>query len=308
MKLIRGHFPPGVLVKSVVTIGNFDGLHKGHQDLMTRLISLSERYDCPSVLLTFRPHPRAFFSKGQVLPSVMRFREKWEMISQSGVDVMAVARFNDKLANLSPEAFVKEVLVDALGAKAVVVGDDFRFGAKRGGDIATLKGFGRQYGFEVIAMPQKMHVGQRISSSRVREALLIGDFGLSELLTGRQYQVTGHVAYGNQMGRRLGYPTANIFVDRKKPPLMGIYVVAVKGLGSTLLPGVASVGYRPTFGGKQLLLEVHLFDFDQTIYGTLITVVFLEKIRDEVQFEQVEDLVLQMDKDAAHGRRFFGIE
>lgn len=305
VKLIRGHFLAKTLSQSVVTIGNFDGLHKGHQALIDRLKMLSKQKACPSVILTFRPHPRAFFAKNQLLPSVMRFREKWETINQLGVDILAIARFNHKIASLSPEAFVKEVLVDALGVKAVVVGDDFRFGAKRAGDISVLEALGVQYGFEVVAMPQTMHAGKRISSSRVREALYSGDFELNRLLTNRPYQVSGHVAYGSQMGRRLGYPTANIFVDRKKPPLTGIFVVQVRGLGDTVIPGVASVGYRPTFGGKQLLLEVHLFDFDQTIYGALITVEFLKKIRDELQFDRVEDLIHQMDHDAEIARDFF---
>lgn len=303
MKLIRD--PLSHSLQSVVTIGNFDGLHKGHQQLVAALRDSAAKLRLSSVLLTFEPNPVEFFSLGSSLARLMRFSEKWRSLEAEDIDYFYCMRFNAALASLSPLDFVKTILVDQLGAKKVIVGDDFHFGAKRAGDVYTLAALGEQYGFEVQAVPQAMHEGERISSSRVRKAVQAGDFEKVSELTSRSFSISGKVAYGSQIGRQLGYPTANIHLHRKQAPLMGIFVARVYGLGGDPLAGVASVGYRPTFNGKQVLLEVHLFDFNEVIYGRHITVEFLHKIRDEVKFESVPELVLQIEDDVEVARQYF---
>lgn len=293
------------LSQSVVMLGNFDGVHIGHQQLIHALITASRELNIPSVLLTFEPNPSEFFPSKIPLARLMRFSEKWRYMQNYGIDYFYCMRFNALLANLSPDDFVKKILVDQLGAKKIIVGDDFRFGAKRAGDVETLKTLGKEQGFEVDALPQAMHNGDRISSTRIRHAVKQGDFETAEALMGRPFTLSGKVSYGSQLGRQLGYPTANIHLNRKHVPMMGIFVVRVYGLSAEPLNGVASIGYRPTFDGKKILLEVHLFDFDEMIYGRFITVEFLHKIRDEVKFESVPELVLQIDNDARIAKHYF---
>lgn len=293
------------LSQSVIMIGNFDGVHIGHQQLIHALMSASQKLKIPSVLLTFEPNPSEFFPSQTPLARLMRFSEKWRCIQNYGIDFFYCMRFNALLANLSPDDFVKKILVDQLSAKKVIIGDDFRFGAKRAGSVETLKSLGKKYDFEVEALPQAMHNGERISSSRVRNAVKQGDFETAEALTGRPFTLSGKVSYGSQLGRQLGYPTANIHLRRKHVPMMGIFIVQVHGLRDEPLKGVASIGYRPTFDGKKILLEVHLFDFDEMIYGRLITVEFLHKIRDEVKFESIPELVLQIEEDVRVTKKYF---
>ena len=303
MKLLRESsiFP----AHSVVTIGNFDGVHKGHQRLIETVVQAARAFQIPSVLLTFEPHPQEFFMPDKPVARLMRFFEKWTVIEKHGVDYFYVMRFTKKMAALSPEAFVKNILVQQLNAKKIIVGDDFCFGAKRAGDVALLKTLGKKYGFEVDALPQWTHDNHRISSTRLRNALKIGDFNEFTTLTGRPFYLTGKVSYGDQVGRQLGYPTANIYLHRKQVPLMGIFIVCVHELKKHALSGVASLGFRPTLDGKTLLLEVHLFDFDEEIYGKRITVELIKKIRDEVRFDNTNDLIAQIDSDAAIARRYF---
>lgn len=303
MQLIRDLSP--VLSQSVVTIGNFDGLHKGHQRLIETLMVSSAELKIPSVVLTFQPHPTELFSPSKPAAQLMRFSEKWNAIKSFGVDYFYSARFNKNFAALSAEDFVKKILVDQLHAKKIIVGDDFHFGAKRLGDVALLKTLGKKYGFEVQALSQSMYAQDRISSTRIRHALQQGDFETVSALTGNVFSLTGKVAYGNQIGRTLGFPTANIHLRRKQVPLMGIFVVRVRGLSDEALPGVASIGYRPTFNGKVIVLEVFLFDFDEVIYGERITVEFLHKIRDELRFDSVDALVVQMQQDVMIARSYF---
>lgn len=308
MKLIRDASKP--LSHSVITIGNFDGVHIGHQQLIHALIVASHTLKIPSVLLAFEPFPIEFFSSAVPTPvptstRLMRFSEKWRCVQNYGIDFFYCMRFNALLANLSPDDFVKNTLVDQLGAKKIIIGDNFRFGAKRAGNVDTLKTLGKKYGFEVDALPQAMHNGDRISSTRVRQAVAQGDFEMVAALTGRPFTLSGKVSYGSQLGRQLGFPTANIHLRRKHVPMMGIFVVCVHGLYEQPLKGVASIGYRPTFDGKKILLEVHLFDFDEMIYGRFITVEFLHKIRDEVKFESVPELILQIDSDVRIAKQYF---
>lgn len=305
MQLIRGPHYFKKPLGAVVTIGNFDGLHVGHQQLLAKLTEAAEALSLPAVLLTFEPNPKEFFSPSNPAPRLMRFYEKWLAIQNYPIDVVYCLRFNALLAALSPEAFVKSILVDELDAKVVIVGDDFHFGAKRAGNVDTLTTLGKKYGFIVQALPQFLYQDERISSSRVRSALIAGDFDAVRQMTGKPYCLSGRVAYGDQLGRQLGYPTANIHLHRRQVPLMGIFIVQVHGLSSEPLPGVASIGYRPTFGGKQVILEVHLFDFDESIYGQRISVEFLQKIRDEIKFNDVSALIKQMDSDVAIAREYF---
>ncbi|MCX7120720.1 MAG: bifunctional riboflavin kinase/FAD synthetase [Gammaproteobacteria bacterium] len=296
------------LTKSIVTIGNFDGVHKGHQLLLNTLITDARQLNLPSVLLTFEPNPAEFFSPDKPIARLMRFSEKWNEVKKAGVDYFYCARFNNALAKLSAEEFVKTILVDQLHAEKIIVGDDFRFGAKRLGDVALLKILGKKYHFSVDAMPQLMHDHVRISSSRIRDALKKGDFKTVSVLANRPYTLSGKVSYGNQIGRTLGFPTANIYLSRQQVPMMGIFIVRVHGLNNAILPGVASIGYRPTFDGKQIILEVFLFDFDELIYGCHITVEFLEKIRDEEKYESIDALVVQIKKDVAIAKKYFTLD
>lgn len=303
MKLIRD--PHSQAIQSVVTIGNFDGVHLGHQKLMTELVAAAKTFQLPSVLLTFEPHPIEFFQKMQAIARIMRFSEKWRAVSHYAIDYFYCLRFNAALSNLSAEAFVQTILVQQLGVKKVIIGDDFQFGAKRLGTVDLLKKMGEQYGFEVQAISQLMDQSDRISSTRIRTALSQGDFQTVLSLTHQPFCLSGRVAYGNQIGRQLGFPTANIYLQRKQVPLMGVFIVRVHGLQGRVLAGAASIGYRPTFGGKQVLLEVHLLDFNETIYGKPITVEFIQKIRDEWYFESVEALIAKMQEDVQIARDYF---
>lgn len=299
MKLIRGYKPFQKPINTVVTIGNFDGLHLGHQKLITALKKSSEQLNLPSVLLTFEPHPQAFFSKNNMLSRIMSFKEKWIILLKYRIDYLYCLRFNKKLADLSAEDFVETILVKTLGAKEIIVGDDFKFGAKRAGDVTVLKKMGEKFKFQVIILPQENKSNNRISSSRIREALNIGDFKAFYALTGRPFYLSGKIIQGEQLGRQLGFPTANILLNPEKKFLSGIFVVRVSGINHKIINGVASIGYRPTFDfqDKKLLLEVYLFDFNQDIYGKNISVELLKKIRDEENFESVEQLIEQIKKD-----------
>lgn len=293
------------LAHSVVTIGNFDGVHLGHQKLIHQLIKDARALKTPSVFFTFEPSPTEFFTPHNPAARLMRFSEKWEIVKTFDIDYFYCARFDAALAKLPAEDFVKIFLVDQLHAKKIIVGDDFQFGAKRTGDIELLKKLAKKYDFDVEAILQKSVGDARVSSTRIRNAVLKGDFEAVREFTGRAFTLAGKVVYGNQIGRTLGFPTANIHLHRKRVPLMGIFVVRVYGLCDYALPGVASVGYRPTFNGKQIILEVFLFDFNKMIYGKKITVEFLKKIRDEVKFDSIDDLVVQMKDDARIAKAFF---
>lgn len=293
------------LTRSIVTIGNFDGVHLGHQQLIQQLVKDAHTLKIPSVFFTFEPNPTEFFAPNQPAARLMRFSEKWETVKSFGADYFYCARFNAAMARLSADDFVKIFLVDQLHAKKVIVGDDFRFGAKRTGDVELLKKLGKKYDFDVLAMPQKTIGDERVSSTRIRSALIQGDFEAAHELMGRVLTLSGKVAYGNQIGRTLGFPTANIYLHRKQVPFMGIFVVRVHGLRGHVLPGVASIGYRPTFNGKQIILEVFLFDFNEIIYGKKITVEFLQKIRNEEKFDSIDALVVRMKEDVRIAQAFF---
>lgn len=306
MQLIRGqHRLTSSLRECVVTLGNFDGFHRGHGQLISTLKQLGERYQVPTVLITFEPQPKEFFAKQQTVPRLMRFREKWWAAEAAGLDYVLCLRFTKEVAALSPESFVKDILVDQLGVKAVVVGDDFCFGAKRAGTFSTLERLGKQHGFVAQQIPPVMASGKRISSTSVRDALQAGDLALAEQLLGRPYSLCGNVAYGDQRGRDLGYPTANVHLHRALVPVSGIFAIRVHGLAGGPYQGVANIGIRPMFRLKRVLLEAHLFDFNQEIYGRPIRVELLRKLRDEAYYDSLDALVDQIRQDVSDAHCFF---
>lgn len=303
MKLIRGlHNFTKPLAGSVVTIGNFDGLHLGHQRLIETLLKEAKALQLPSVLFTFEPQPNEFFSHDKHVLRLMRLREKVIGLQDLGLDYVLCVKFNKAFASVSAEDFVQHLLVEKLNAKAVVVGDDFRFGQKRVGDFALLESMGEQCGFSATQISTYCVDQQRVSSSRVREALLNDDLASVEHLLGRRFSLWGTVVHGDKRGRELGYPTANMKLHRPVVPMSGIFAVRVMGLSGKPLDAVASLGSRPMFDGDDVLLEVFIFDFDQEIYGHCIGVEFVKKLRDEEKFASIEALKVQMAQDVEQAK------
>lgn len=289
----------------VATIGNFDGVHCGHQALLKQLNQRSQELNLPSVVLTFEPQPGEYFARGAKIARLTRFREKVHYLSQNGVDHVWVLHFDRALAALTAEEFIEEILHKQLKIKHLVIGDDFRFGKERKGDFSLLKNTGEKLGFTVESMPSVLLDGQRVSSTRVRQALIGADHVLAERLLGRPYCMFGRVVYGNQLGRKLGFPTANIYLHRHETAVKGIYAVRLHGIAQSGLPGVANVGTRPTVDGTRILLEVHVFDFAETIYGRQVEVEFCKKLRDEEWFASLDLLRDQMVIDAEQAREYF---
>ncbi len=289
----------------VATIGNFDGLHRGHQAVIQALIELGTRLNLPTCVILFEPHPQEFFYRDQAPARLMRLREKFKLLQTLAVDRVLCLGFNKRLAECSAEEFVKKILIDKLSIKGLIIGDDFRFGKGRQGDFSFLQKLGQEYGFKVFSTPTVLFENKRIGSSRVRNAVKQADFKLAALLLGRPFKLSGRVIYGDQRGRLLGFPTANIGLHRQILPLQGVFIVNVYGLTSTPLAGVANIGKRPTVNGLKNLLEVHLFDFDQNIYGRFIEIEFLKKIRDEKKFDNLELLKQQITQDIAIAKNYF---
>jgi len=287
--------------RCALTIGNFDGVHRGHRALIERVTAKARELELVSCVLTFEPHPREFFDPQAAPARLTRLRDKLELIEAAGVERVHVARFDRRFASLSPERFVDDVLVNGLATRWLLVGRDFRFGARRAGDFAALAAAGARHGFEVESMPDVLSDGTRVSSSAVRAALAAGEFDPAERLLGHPYTISGRVAHGAKLGRSLGFPTANI-VLRRPPPLSGIFVVEVDGLG----PGVASIGRRPTVNPVPLpLLEVHLFDWERDLYGEHLRVRFLKKLRDERKYDGLDALRQAIAHDARQARDYF---
>lgn len=289
----------------VATIGNFDGLHQGHQRVIQSLIKLGKQLNLPTCVILFEPHPQEFFYPEKAPARLMRLREKIKFLQFLAIDRVLCLRFNKCLAECSAEEFVKKILVDKLGIKGVIIGDDFRFGRGREGDFHFLQKLGQEYGFKVFSTPTVLFENERIGSSRVRNAVWNADFKLAELLLGRPFILSGRVIYGDQRGRLLGFPTANIGLHRQVIPLQGVFIVNVYGLAETSFSGIANCGKRPTVNGVKNLLEVHLFDFDQNIYGRFIEIEFLKKIRDEKKFDSLEALKQQIIQDVAIAKNYF---
>lgn len=290
----------------VVTIGNFDGVHLGHQALIERAVTTAKELGGKVTVMTFEPHPIELFAGDDVqVARLSRMREKFTALRNCGVDYVLILPFDHALAAKTPSEFVEDIIVDKLKAKHVVVGDDFHFGKKRAGNFETLCELGEEFGFTAESMPTQTIDGERVSSTRVRQKLQEGDHELVERLLGRPYSMQGRVVLGQQLGRQWGYPTANIFLHRKLAPISGIFTVMMHGVGDEPLPGVAYVGLRPTVNGTKALLEVHLLDFNQQIYGQYVEVEFCHKIRDDQRFESVELLKEQIAKDVAASREYF---
>jgi riboflavin kinase / FMN adenylyltransferase len=293
---------------SVIAVGAFDGLHRGHQALLAQVCARAKVLDGTPIVVSFEPLPRAFFSREPV-PRLSSVREKLLGFAAAGMQRTLLLRFNQALTAMSAEDFVRRVLVDRLAAKEVWVGGDFRFGHKRAGDLALLERAGKEYGFTACAMPEVSLAGERVSASRIRSLLAAGDFAAAEPLLGRPFVIEGKVEYGNQLGRTLGYPTANIHLPQRVSPIQGIFAVRV-GLGQSECswPGVASLGVRPTVNQvSEPLLEVHLFDFDGDLYRQRMAVEFVAKLREELKFDGLEPLKAQMALDSRQARAALGM-
>jgi riboflavin kinase/FMN adenylyltransferase len=285
----------------VLTVGNFDGVHHGHQMVLAHLFAKSQELGVPSMLLTFEPQPREFFAGAKVPARLTRFREKITLLCKTELDRVLCHPFNERTRNTSAEWVVDVLLKELLAIRYIVVGDDFRFGRDQAGDYNMLQEAGERYGFGVSHIGTLTFEHERISSSRIRDALAEGDFELAEQLLGHPYFIMGRVVYGRQLGRQLGVPTANIRLQRYRAALEGVYAVKVQGLDEEY-NGVANIGVRPTVDGKEPLLEVHLFDFDADIYGRLLTVQFVRKIRDERAFDGLDALKAQIHSDIDQAR------
>jgi len=290
----------------VVTIGTYDGIHLGHQALLDRLKEHAARLSVPTVLLTFEPMPREYLSPEAPPARLTSLRERLRVLEGMCLDSVLVLRFGEALRNLSGEAFAG-ILARNLAARAVVVGHDFRFGCNGEATAPMLAEAGRRLGYSVDVVPPVTLDGERVSSSGVRDALGRGEFEIAKRRLGRPYTMRGRVVPGQRLGRDLGFPTANLRIERRRAPLKGIFAVRVHGIGVTPLAGVASLGTRPTVGGVHTLLEVHLFDFAADIYGREIEVEFVAKLRDEEYFPTVEALVEQIHRDAAQARRILNV-
>ena len=286
----------------VVTIGTFDGIHLGHQALLHRLQEHAARLSAPTVVLTFEPMPREHFSPEAPPARLTSLRERWRVIEAMGIDYLLLLRFDERLRNLPAEDFAS-LLAQGLEARAVVVGHDFRFGCNGEATAPMLFEAGQRLGFSVDVVNPVMLDGKRVSSSGVRDALERSEFGFAKSWLGRPYSMRGRVVHGEQLGRNLGFPTANLRTERRRSPLKGIFAVKVHGVEPTPLRGVASLGTRPTVGGVRTLLEVYVLDFSADLYGREIEVEFVAKLRDEEYFPTLDALVEQIHRDVAEARR-----
>ena len=288
-----------------VTIGNFDGVHLGHQAMLRELAAVAQARGLQTAVVTFEPHPREFFAPQQAPARLTSLREKLELFRELGVGRVYVCAFNQRFAQCTAQDFVA-ALPAKLNARYVLIGDDFRFGSGRGGDFALMQAAGAQQGFEVKAMHSVLHGGARVSSTAIRAALAAGDLALAHAYLGRPYSISGRVVHGDAMGRKLGYPTANVQMKHNLPPLKGVYAVRVHSDGIGLLQGVASLGVRPTLKhDARYVLEVHLFEFAQQIYGKHLRVEFLHKLRDEMKFDGLEALTRQIASDVNNAKQWF---
>lgn len=292
----------------VLTVGNFDGVHRGHQAVLDQLAGIAQKVSQPAVLVTFEPHPQEFFAPLRAPARLTRLREKIMALEGSPVARVLCLQFDWSLANLSPENFIEMLLVRGLGARYVVVGDDFRFGRNRQGNRALLESAGRRFGFKVASMNTCRVGDRRVSSTWVRDALTSGDLATAAQLLGRRYSMCGRVIHGDRRGRTIGFPTANIALRRRSLPLSGVYAVQVVGVTERPLPAVANVGIRPTVDGTRSLLEVHALDFNSDLYGRHVQVEYLARLRDEKRFDSIGALKRQIQRDVDEARRYFGLE
>jgi riboflavin kinase/FMN adenylyltransferase len=309
MQVIRGlHNLRPCHLGCVATIGNFDGVHLGHRAVFGRLLAKGRELGLPATVITFEPQPMELFAPETAPPRLTRLREKLSALEDAGIHRVMLLEFGPKLAAMGATDFVCDLLVSGLGTRYLLVGDDFRFGRGREGDYGLLESMGRQHGFLVEDLHTITVGDERVSSTRIRDALARGDLDLARHLLGRPYRICGRVAHGDKRGRSIGYPTANLNLHRRASPLRGVFAVLVDGVGDRPWPGVANLGTRPTVtGGKDYLLEVHLFDLAHEIYGRHLEVEFRLKLRDERKFGSFEELKHQIGLDAAAARQFLGV-
>jgi riboflavin kinase/FMN adenylyltransferase len=287
---------------SVVCIGAFDGVHLGHQGLLAHVRQRADVLGLDAVAISFEPLPREFFRRNGQIARLTSARQKFERLRDAGMHSVGLLRFNEALANTSAEDFVRQLLVERLGAREVWIGPEFRFGHGRAGDLALLQKLGAECGFVAHAIDGAAVAGERISSSRIRSALQAADLDGARRMLGRDFSISGRVVHGLKLGRTLGYPTANLPLGRRLPPVHGIYAVRVSGAGLKNWPSVASLGTRPTIAGRELLLEAHLFDFNGDLYGQRLDVAFIGKLRNEERFDNLDALVVQMKIDEEQAR------
>lgn len=311
MHVFRGFNHRTLAPRTALTIGNFDGVHRGHQAMLRHLIDVAERRQLVPTLLTFEPHPRDFFATlngvpDSAPPHVSTLRDKLCALHEGGIEQVVVLRFDRRLAALTAEEFARRIIARGLHAQYVLVGDDFRFGSRRSGDFALLDALGPMLGFVAEQMPPVTETGRRISSSSVREALQRGDMETARVLLGRPYAISGHVLHGAKLGRKLGFPTLNLAFDPARPALAGVFVARVHGLGPAPLQAVASLGTRPAVEVHgRMLLETHVFDWDGDAYGKLVRVELLHKLRDEAHFPDLDQLAAAIRADAVRARAWF---
>jgi riboflavin kinase/FMN adenylyltransferase len=299
---------PDLGAGSVVTIGAYDGLHVGHQQLLERVLHVARDKGLTAVVMSFEPTPKEFFGAESPPARLMRFREKFEGLEACGIDLFYCPRFAASMRDISAPDFIRRILVHGLNARYLVVGDDFHFARRREGTIQHLDAVAGVLGYDVEQVPSVVVNGVRVSSTAIREALGRGDMHLARKLLGRPYRMSGKIVKGSRVGRTLGYPTANVDLRRRQSAVMGIFAVRVHGLAGGPHDAVASVGSRPTFDGTKPILEVHIFDFDEDIYGEYIHVDFVAWLRAQVKFDVVEDLVAQMDVDADNAKSALAAE
>jgi len=311
MKVFRGLPNAESRAPCALTIGNFDGVHRGHQALLAQVREAATRLNLDAAVMTFEPHPREFFAQLAGTPEkapqrIANLRDKLQSLSNAGVDRVIVEHFNANFAALSPQDFIEKILIQGLHVRWLLVGEDFCFGSRRAGNIQTLIDAGKQYGFEVHTMPNVNNEGVRISSSAIRAALAKADFPHARQLLGHSYAISGHVVHGKKLGRTIGFPTLNMRVGHKRPALSGIFIVQVHGLGDQPLPAVASLGVRPTVDDSgRVLLETHIFDYSGDCYGKLLRVEFLKKLRDEEKYVDLPTLTAAIERDAQQARAWF---
>ncbi|RUO26379.1 bifunctional riboflavin kinase/FAD synthetase [Aliidiomarina minuta] len=304
MELIRGlHTTTPEHRHCVLTIGNFDGVHLGHQAVLQGVRARAEELQLPAAVMTFEPQPLEFFSPQKAPARLTTWRDKYHLLEAQGMQRLLCVQFNQRFASLHADDFIQQVLVDKLGVKLLVVGDDFRFGNNREGDFSLLQAAGEQHNFAVVDTASYRQSDTRVSSTAIREALAVGDFAKATQMLGRPYQLHGRVSHGEKKGRSIGFPTANMPLKRLKSPLQGVFVVRVEVAGKSY-PGVANIGRRPTVNGRGVQIEAHLFNFSGDIYGERMSVTPLHKIRDEVKFSSLQELKQQIQQDVLQAQAF----
>ncbi|MGF1869770.1 bifunctional riboflavin kinase/FAD synthetase [Photobacterium indicum] len=303
MELIRGiHNIKPRHHDCVLTIGNFDGVHLGHQAVLRQVITKAQSLGLPATVMTFEPQPLELFAADNAPARLTRFRDKYTQLKKTGVERLLCVNFNAQFANMSAEDFVRRLLVEQLGVKFLVVGDDFRFGKGRRGNFEMLEAAGQEFGFVVVSTQSFCMLEQRVSSTAIRHALVNDQLPLAASMLGRSYSISGRVSHGRKLGRTIGFPTANVPLKRRVSPVSGVYAVEVFGVDGAPLLGVANVGHRPTVNGVRQQLEVHLFDFQSDLYGCQIEVVLHHKLRNEIKFESFDALKAQIERDAQTAR------